>query len=296
MSEYWKSTPKYWCKHCKTYVRDTKLEKQNHDATPKHQGNLKRFLRDLHRNNEKDQKDKDRAKQEVARLNGIVSGTGSGSSSGSGFGRGPTPSLPKQVQATAEQRKRQLAELAELGVSVPDDFRGGLAMAGEWQVTSERIIDPEHDKEKRPEALGIGVRKRPVKAEDEDAEAEAVDRKRTRWGAVYRTHPGDDDADLDALLNNTAGRLGSRSGVKHDEAEGLYVRPDPGIDGVKEEDSTPNLKSEPSFGEVKLSEAPHAAADMEVKADPDPTTGPDPDPSLDTVLFKKRKAKCIRQK
>ena len=27
--------PKYWCKHCKTYVRDTKLEKANHEATPK---------------------------------------------------------------------------------------------------------------------------------------------------------------------------------------------------------------------------------------------------------------------
>ena len=49
MSEYWKSTPKYWCKHCGIYVRDTKLERTNHEATGKHQGALKRFLRDLHR-------------------------------------------------------------------------------------------------------------------------------------------------------------------------------------------------------------------------------------------------------
>ncbi len=95
MSEYWKSTvstslfhvkfvlilrqPKYWCKHCKTYVRDTKLERTNHDATPKHQGNLKRFLKDLHRGHEKDEKDKERAKAEVARLNGLPVGSGSAS-------------------------------------------------------------------------------------------------------------------------------------------------------------------------------------------------------------------------
>ena len=57
MSEYWKSTPKYWCKHCSVYVRDTKLERTNHEATGRHQGAIKRSLRDLHRNAEQQERE-----------------------------------------------------------------------------------------------------------------------------------------------------------------------------------------------------------------------------------------------
>lgn len=83
----------------------------------------------------------------------------------SGFGRGPTPSAPKP-QATPAQRKQQLAQLAEMGVSIPEEFRPDMAMAGEWQVTSERIIEPEG--EKKPDALALGVRKRAVEEEEEE--------------------------------------------------------------------------------------------------------------------------------
>ncbi|KAK0117646.1 hypothetical protein ONS95_011978 [Cadophora gregata] len=294
MSEYWKSTPKYWCKHCKTYIRDTKLEKTNHEATPKHQGNLKRFLRDLHRGHEKDEKDKERSKLEVERLKGLVSGGGSSSaasSSSSAFGRGPTPSAPKP-QATEASRKKQLAQLAEMGISIPGELRSGMAMPGEWQVTSERIIEPEGS-EKKPEALALGVRKRVV---DED-EAELNEAKKRRWGSAYRTHPTEDgDDDLDALLSN-ATRKGKEPVTKVEVKE-----------EVKRETSEPKLEEasdpkeetqstdvpEPTGIKKELSEVDSKTLDslppvegLKQEADEQACSG---------VVFKKRKAKNIRQK
>jgi hypothetical protein len=288
--------PKYWCKHCNTYVRDTKLEKTNHEATPKHQGNLKRFLRDLHRGHEKDEKDKERAKAEVARLNGITAGDGAGPSSvatSSGLGRGPTPSLPKaQAQATPSQRKQQLAQLAEMGISIPDGFRPDLAMAGEWQVTSERVIEPEG--EKKPEALALGVRKRAVE-QDEEGEG-GIEAKKRRWGSTYKTHPTQaEDEDLDALLSNV---------TQKDHAPVLKV---------ESEDSKGGIKKEPDASDVTghgAAEIPVSEENLGIKKEPSdgeilpPATLPpfgdgakeEGEQNAPGVVFKKRKAKNIRQK
>jgi len=293
MSEYWKSTPKYWCKHCKTYIRDTKLEKTNHEATPKHQGNLKRFLRDLHRGHEKDEKDKERAKSEVARLNGLVSGGGmnaTSSSSSSGFGRGPAPSMPKP-QATPSQRKQQLAQLAEMGVSIPDEFRPEMAMAGEWQVTSERIIEPE-DGEKKPDALALGIRKRVL----DEEELEAAEIKKRRWGSTYRTHPTEEDnGDLDALLGNVTrkGKEPAMTVAKEEPKREIKEEPEEGGTQVapaqdSKEYKPDGIKREPSDGETAISFAlPPLDATLKDEGD---------EPSVPGVVFKKRKAKNIRQK
>jgi len=294
MSEYWKSTPKYWCKHCKTYVRDTKLEKTNHEATPKHQGNLKRFLRDLHRGHEKDEKDKERSKMEVERLKGLVSGGGpssAASSSTSAFGRGPTPSAPKP-QVTEASRKKQLAQLAEMGISIPGELRSGMAMPGEWQVTSERIIDPENT-EKKPEALALGVRKRVV----DEEEAELNEAKKRRWGSTYRTHPTEDrDDDLDALLSN-ATRKGKEPATKvevKEENKQEISEPQPEDCSDAKGDTKPfdiaepaEVKRELSDGDTKAIDSLPPIEDVKQEADEQSGTG---------VVFKKRKAKNIRQK
>ncbi|KAE8453673.1 hypothetical protein EG329_009184 [Mollisiaceae sp. DMI_Dod_QoI] len=290
MSEYWKSTPKYWCKHCKTYVRDTKLERTNHDATPKHQGNLKRFLKDLHRGHEKDEKDKERAKAEIARLNGLPVGGGSASSSSSGLGRGPTPSIPKP-QATAADRKRQLAQLAEMGVSIPDEFRPDMALASEWEVVSERIIeDGDGDGEKKPDAIALGVRKRQVEEEEE----EAFEAKKKRWGSAYRTHPVDEDeGDLDALLSNVT-RKGKEPAIKSEACTEFKqevktktkTEGSPNVDiGLSAEAQPPaKIKREDSEGNNVV-----AALSPDVNQEGE-------EPVATGIVFKKRKAKNIRQK
>jgi hypothetical protein len=267
------------------------LEKTNHEATPKHQGNLKRFLRDLHRGHEKDEKDKERAKAEVARLNGISTGGEASSSSSSGFGRGPTPSIPKP-QATASQKKQQLAQLAEMGISIPDEFRPDMAMAGEWEVTSQRLVGDDEG-EKKPEALALGVRKR---APDEE-EAEEIEAKKARWGSRYRTHPTEEeDGDLDALLSS-ATQKGKTVAVTLEviekvEQEGEEIKKEPGVEGTEipvdvrpiDKPDVPEVKSEPLDGEVAL--AASIAGETREEGEK---------PSV-AVVFKKRKAKNIRQK
>ncbi|KFZ05666.1 hypothetical protein V501_08141 [Pseudogymnoascus sp. VKM F-4519 (FW-2642)] len=291
MSEYWKSTPKYWCKHCKIYVRDTKLEKANHDATPKHQGNLKRFLRDLHRTHENEERDKDKAKNEIARLSGLGSGGSAGESSSSAFGRGPTPRVPK-AQATSSQLKQQASQLAELGISIPDEFRGEMAMPGEWQVTSQRLIAPEGDGEKKPEAIGFGVRKRVAEDEDE----ETVQAKKSKWGSAYRKHPGADaeNDDLDELLSRVTapkvepGALETKREPPSDTAATPKVEAVDSSVVKSEPDETTGIKAEPPSDEPTSLAETAAATGADVKQEEGEAVG--------GVVFKKRKPKPMRNK
>jgi hypothetical protein len=198
------------------------------------------------------------------------------SSSSSGLGRGPAPSLPRP-QATVSQRKQQMTQLAELGISIPDEFRPDLAMAGEWQVTSERVIEPEEG-EKRPEALALGVRKRQADEEDED-ELEA---KKRRWGSHYKSHPiQEDDGNLDALLSDAAWKgkpevkNESKDGVKKEQTEASFIL-----------DDKTTIKTEASEEELAI---PTDIPGLEDKTKQDDAVAPG-------IVFKKRKAKHIRQK
>jgi hypothetical protein len=298
MSEHWKSTPKYWCKHCQCYVRDTKLERQNHEATGKHQGALKRFLRDLHRGHEREEKDKERAKREIERLNGVVSGGSSSSSTGFTSTSRPantsshTPSAPAGP-STEAQIKKQREQLAELGVAMPDDFRPEMAMAGEWTVTNTRVIEDTsaaREDGTKPEVRTTGVRKREV-TEDEKEHEDAVRglfKKPRKWGRESRTTRQEEDADLDALLNGsilTKSEPKDEPEVKDEpsptDADEKIKRED---DAIKEEpDTEPSGITEPAKTE-ELDPIPPVKTEDGV-ADPAP------------VVFKKRKAKGgMRQK
>ncbi|KAK2029065.1 hypothetical protein LX32DRAFT_639443 [Colletotrichum zoysiae] len=321
MSEYWKSTPKYWCKHCSIYVRDTKLERQNHEATGKHQGALKRFLRDLHRGHEQEEREKERAKREVERLKGIAPG-----SSASSFSGPPSYARPGSGAAagssTEAQRKQQIEQLAAMGVSVPTEFRGDMAMAGEWTVTATKVIDDDDDdarREKPVEAKAVGVRKR-EQTEEEKEEEEAVRglfKKPRRWGGT-KTMP-EEDADLDALLGSST-LLRQVKKKEEEEEEGEEKAPtvkeeeklagttdlDNAEEGVTEgrvkteegardaapgtEPDVPSIKREPTEdGAGKGLDAPALDEDAVKKEDQDKAVAP-------AVVFKKRKPKNMRQK
>ena len=135
MAEYWKSTPSYWCKFCHTYVRDTSIERKNHEASGKHQNNIQRSLRELHKTKGREERDKQRAKDEVARLNGLVGG-GEKGVSGPGItfagGSGKTAAVhaaPPQISAAA-QRKTHAEQLAALGVELPDPLQREVTSVG----------------------------------------------------------------------------------------------------------------------------------------------------------------------
>ncbi|KAI4287624.1 MAG: hypothetical protein L6R35_003120 [Caloplaca aegaea] len=291
MSEYWKSTPKYWCKHCKTFVRDTKLEKTNHEATAKHQGNIKRFLRDLHRGHERVERDKDRAKSEVERLNGVVSGTAQPSRTGGSSSAHSAMSVYTGArEPTPVERKAQLAKLAELGVAVPEDYRREVAMAGDWQTVAERPVWTHVKKEdvledfmdfKPDPTLNIGVRKRKFEGQEEEEKAgETVVRK--GWGSTTRRYPGsvvDGDHDLDSLLDMKP----IQDSEKQEKSQGSLTQSDAG----KSESTmqVPPVKKEDSREGTDLNSVPTQFGDVDaVVKEEDESIQP-------TVVFKKRKAK-----
>lgn len=272
MSEYWKSTPKYWCKFCKTYVRDTKLEKQQHDATPRHQGNIQRSLRTLHREREREDRDKQRAKDEVARLNGIVSGGAipSGSKPASAHLVQPGTVAPKQ--ASAEERKRQMKQLVELGVEVPKEYRSDFAMSGQWESTGQQRsiagLSFKEDEDVKPGELSFGVRKRKYEGAEEEEEAgDTVVRK--GWGSTTRRYPGQDQEgeDIEALF-------------KGESSESTKTQPVESITEVKKEASVGGGEAadEVLAGVVKSEEAGEAL----------------PSPATAAIVFKKRKARVAK--
>lgn len=275
MSEHWKSTPKYWCKHCSCYVRDTKLERQNHEATGKHQGALKRFLRDLHRGHEREERDKERAQREIARLNGVVSGSSSSSfasGSGTGSSQATKPSAPTEASL-----KRQREQLAEMGVDIPTEFHPEMAMPGQWTVTNTRVIEHKPEGEEKVEAKAAGVRKREV-TEEQQAEEEAMRglfKKPRKWGRDTKLMPNEEDKELDALLSISTFKPAEDSeDVKKED-----VKEEVEESAVKQEDDTPK--------EPQIKAEPDAAPTIKTEESAEP--GPN-------VVFKKRKPKNIRQK
>jgi len=283
MSEYWKSTPKYWCKHCSTYVRDTKLERKNHESTAKHQSALKRFLRDLHRGHENEQREKDRAKREIDRLNGI---TNTASSSGA-----PSSSNPNSIPvATPAQRQQQWEQLAEMGIDLPTELRRNMAMAGEWTVTSTRVID-EAPPAATDEKDAAPLRKR-LKEEDEHSDHEdsvrSLFKKPRKWGRD--TKQAVDDAELDALLSTPL----VKPPKKEEDNEKPAVKGEDYVKIKKEEPDTDKLLSaapktdEPSVsnGQGIRSVVKEEEADEKSAAEPE----------APAVVFKKRKPKNLRQK
>ncbi|SPO04749.1 related to formin binding protein [Cephalotrichum gorgonifer] len=298
MSDYWKSVGKYWCKYCHTYVRDSALERRNHESTMTHQNGVKRALSDIHRGHEREEREKDRARQEVERLNRLVPGPG-GSTAGATKSSGLQGRAGDAAWVDAE-RKRRLEELAGLGVSIPTEQRGEMAMAGEWTVTSTRVV--EERAEGDVSGVAVGVRKREV-TEEEREEEEAVGRlfkKRKGWGREVRGMPGKDD-ELEALLSGEL-EVGGRGGIKEESIKEEDVKDE----GVKAEDIKREDVDEPSADKQDAEPTDNPV----IKKEPEDDTGlaATDHPTKDTKeaevapaapqapVFKKRKAKNIRQK
>ena len=272
------SKPKYWCKHCKTFVRDTPLEKNNHEATLRHQGNLKRFLRDLHRDNETAEREKQRAKDEVARLNGAQT------TSVSSHAPTPKPAAPSASalrNAAPEERRRQMTQLAEMGVAVPEDYRRENAMAGDWEMTwKSREAQAEAMKvEDDKAAINLGVRKRKVEGEELEVQREG-ERKRRNWGSDMKTLPGDDQ-DLDALLGATT-TIKPREVKKEDAQVKSEELPTKSEDPPAKLEERPMKREDGLDSEVDGSEASHALTTTVQAEAGVPDVG---------SMFKKRKAK-----
>ncbi|KAJ6108320.1 hypothetical protein N7523_009643 [Penicillium sp. IBT 18751x] len=307
MAEYWKSAvshpfayyyvtpltrsfipqPRHWCKQCKIFIRDTPFEKTQHEASGKHQSSLRRFLRDIHKNNENQQKESQRAKTEVERLRKAVGG-GSSASSAPSDAPSKRAAAPAPKPVSVEERKKQIAQLAEMGVAVPDEYRGDIALAGEWQTLSETKVDVEG---LEGAAKSIGVRKRKHDGDEEEDEYIPEPVARQGWGSRMKTYPGaqDEDEDLDALLASTQDlKKPKQSLPTNAKEEPEEQEPEP-ASVLKTEDEAPGSKN------VRTDEA--AQVKIEVPGEGSLPAAAEIPPAQEETgpIFKKRKPKVMRK-
>ncbi|KAJ5388327.1 hypothetical protein N7509_010868 [Penicillium cosmopolitanum] len=289
MAEYWKSAPRHWCKQCKIFIRDTPFEKTQHEASPKHQGSLKRFLRDIHKNNEIQQRDSQRARSEVERLRQAVGGGSSTAKDATPTHTAPPAPKPSDRSASIEDRKKQMSQLAEMGVSIPQEYRADMSLVGEWQTLSETNVAAEG---LEGASKSIGVRKRKHEGDEEEGEVDEHAPGKTTslgWGSKLRTYPGEQDGeddDLDALLSSNKELKKPKITSADAESEEKKLKP-PAL--VKQED------------EVSESAAPEADKSSDAKTETpgvDSVAPKDERPPAEEATgfsFKKRKPKVMRK-
>lgn len=203
-------------------------------------------------------------KAEVERLNRITgAGTPSSDASPAVASSSLKSTKSNSANLSAADQKRQWAQLAEMGIAVPEHARAEMAMVGDWQTIARKPV-PESE-QSTDDKLNIGVRKRKFEG-DEDPEAVEETIMRKGWGSTTRRYPGKEDhvdEDLDTLIAQSITKplqktIGTSSEAKVEDAETHVKReesadnPPPALDedsklvaGTTSDSQTPN-------SEVKL--------------------------------------------
>ena len=249
-------------------MRETPIERKNHESSIKHQNNIQRSLRELHKTKERDERDKQRAKDEVARLNGLVGGKNGAKMMESGGIIGAnviTGSSGSGKVYDAAQRKAHAEQLAALGVQLPDELKKEVTGVGEWETVSTRVIDEgeaatgtsladilkqESIKEESKEDVVKGMHKRRADGDEDVLGEDEVRRKKAAWGSRMKAYPGkaveeDDGQDLDALLSGLARKqqpaTSEDGGEGQDAGNGIKEEPPEPVDAAE---VAPDVKAE----------------------------------------------------
>ena len=187
---------------------------------------------------------------------------------------------------------------------MPEDFRKEMAMAGDWQTTSQRIIydtlkKEEDDEDVKSSNLSIGVRKRKFECqEEEEAAGEAVIRK--GWGSTTRTYPGSGEEandDLDALLKITKNLKSGVGGMGRTVPADELSQPQNSAELSSDKEAQrlalypPHIKREESSGNDGITQSileKDAAEAASIKEEENS--------AMPEAIFKKRKAKPTRRR
>lgn len=186
-----------------------------------------------------------------------------------------------------------MAQLAEMGVAIPQEFRADMALAGEWQTLSETKIETAEELEGA--AKSIGVRKRKHEGDEEGDEHVPEQLVSKGWGSRMKTYPGaqDDDEDLDALLASTKNLKKPKIATAAAEA----VPPAEEV-GEQKQDFAPVSKVEDEASNLTAPET--EVSDVVKKEEPSEPSlkaghGDSKDEAAPGVVFKKRKPKVMRK-
>lgn len=228
-------------------------------------------------------------------------------SGGDGGGRGDT----------SEAQKQQVAQLAEMGVSIPEQFRPDMAMAGEWEVVSEKPVGERGGADGAAKVKGVRKRKMPDEDEGLEEGGEAGENaSRKPWGSTFRTYPGgggggEGDAELDMLLGKTISLKREKRPKVEEAVEDTVKREGIGSSAlgreVKREEGSDNDEAKPAIspeGDSTQEKGQSATASVPgVKSEDQPEMEPklnldeipaEPETTAPAVVFKKRKPRQKR--
>ena len=149
-------------------------------------------MRTLHRSHERQEIEKQRAADEVARLKRSVS---TGTSERPKTGVRNTLHLQKPFasdSASMSERKKQMSKLVEMGVVVPEEFRAEMAMAGDWHVVSEAQLEMTSPTKLEPEEKDIPLlaKQKHNSTKGEGPRADDEDVQYRQWGTKTKQYPG----------------------------------------------------------------------------------------------------------
>lgn len=166
-----------------------------------------------------------------------------------------------------------------MGIAVPDEARGGMALKGEWTVVKEEVVGSV-GQDGEFKALNKGVRKRKVDEAEEERElaGETITRKKG-WGQTYKSLPGKggDDDDIEALFKK------QKTGVKdEDGALKMEVKEEDVLKGEAESQPLSDIPTEAEAAAKQKEERDADAAAALAKEEESPG-------SIPAVVFKKRK-------
>lgn len=169
-----------------------------------------------------------------------------------------------------------------MGINIPSELRAEMAMPGEWQVVSERILDPRTEGEKKIDEGSVSGRKRLLEEEEEYLEHKSSTSKWKSTAKSYRM--GEDDKELDELLKN----LNSQNktlGVKNETQ--IEIKKENGV--IDHSPSHPEGQPGPSIIKSEPCESDNILLGSFNDGNPEV-------PSVPSAVFKKRKVKNIRHK
>jgi hypothetical protein len=146
MTEYWKSVGNYYCDYCKVFVRNDAFSRKQHEASPRHENSLKRQVRDIHRNAEREARELAQANRELAKIGGKVA-----------LPAKPADEGPKKVNIGSRPKKAEKIDTLD----DQDVYRSALAaqaIPGQWSTskvletqTEDKVEGGEENKSERPQ-------------------------------------------------------------------------------------------------------------------------------------------------
>ncbi|EPQ62444.1 Bgt-4371 [Blumeria graminis f. sp. tritici] len=170
-----------------------------------------------------------------------------------------------------------------MGISMPSGLRPEVAMPGEWQTVSQRIINPGEKKIDTP----VNVRKRVLNEMEIENQDETLDINNNKWGYMYKSHQVDNDdlEELDNLLSKVKNT--NDNYVKAEVKDEINIKTDFDYSFATDQTSKKHFN-------ISIKEEPCESTDLP------PETTPSclkmESEVVNKVVFKKRKAKNIRQK